>query len=55
VRRTFAQFPAPERRQIGESLQFKESRPRSSAAADFDEAAARAVLPILKKIWNLNR
>jgi Family of unknown function (DUF5682) len=55
VRRTFAQFPAPERRQIGESLQFKESKQHSSAATDFDVAAASAVLPLLKKIWNLDR
>jgi hypothetical protein len=54
VRRTFAQFPAPERRQIGESLQFKDSKQQTQEATDFDEPAARAMLPILKKIWNLD-
>jgi hypothetical protein len=54
VRRTFAQFPAPERRQIGESLRFKgDGGVHSAGATEFDEAAARAVVPVLKSIWKL--
>ncbi|MES1263363.1 MAG: DUF5682 family protein, partial [Peristeroidobacter soli] len=55
LRRTFAQFPPAERRQIGERL-----KPAMQAAAvaaviqgEFDLEAARAVLPVLKRIWNL--
>lgn len=55
VRRTFAQFPAPERRHIGEQLRTRRGGASSSAPAieHFDEDAARAVLPILRRIWNL--
>jgi hypothetical protein len=54
IRRTFANFPAPERRQIGQRL-----RPNASSAtvaeatSEFDLAAAQATLPVLKRIWNL--
>jgi hypothetical protein len=54
LRRTFAQFPPAERRQIGERL-----RPRGGAAkaivaaGEFDVAAAEAVLPVLHAIWGL--
>ncbi len=54
LRRTFSQFPPAERRQIGERL-----KPATGAAhavaieGDFDVEAARAVLPVLKRIWNL--
>jgi hypothetical protein len=55
LRRTFAQFPAPERRQIGERLQAKTSTAGADAAsAEFDEAAARASLTLLKRIWGLD-
>jgi hypothetical protein len=54
LRRTFAQFPAPERRQIGERLRAGVAI-ASTAANDqsFDEQAARAILPTLRLIWNL--
>ncbi len=52
LRRTFAQLPATERRQIGERLRAGETPlPYQEAPADFDEASARAVLPILRRIW----
>lgn len=55
LRRTFAQFPAPERRQIGERLQARSPAPGGeTAAADFDETAARASLTVLKRIWGLD-
>ena len=56
LRRTFAQFPAAERRQLGERLRAPSgySGPASApAAADFDLAAARAVLPLLQLIWKV--
>jgi hypothetical protein len=54
VRRTFAHFPAPERRHIGERLRTGGARPSiATGSAEFDVAAAQAVLPILKRIWNL--
>jgi hypothetical protein len=56
LRRTFAQFPAAERRQLGERLRADlrpESRPEA-VASDFDATAARAVLPLLQLIWNLD-
>lgn len=53
LRRTFAQFPPPERRQIGERLRSGQQLQSPAASVDFDETAARAVLPILKRIWNL--
>ena len=55
LRRTFAQFPAAERRQLGERLRGDlrpGAAPATGAAADFDVAAARAVLPLLQLIWN---
>jgi hypothetical protein len=54
LRRTFAQFPAPERRQIGERLRAGVAI-ASTAVNDqsFDEQAARAILPTLRLIWNL--
>ncbi len=54
LRRTFAQFPPAERRQIGARL-----RPHGAVAqaattrVEFDVDAARAVLPALRQIWNL--
>jgi hypothetical protein len=55
LRRTFAQFPAPERRQIGERLQAGAGAPGDRAASvEFDETAARASLTLLKRIWGLD-
>ena len=54
LRRTFAQFPHGERRVLGERLKNRgDSGPtaKSSTAADFDETAARALLPVLSLIW----
>jgi hypothetical protein len=56
LRRTFAQFAAVERRQLGERLRADlrpGAAPAQVGAADFDEAAARAVLPLLQLIWNV--
>jgi hypothetical protein len=54
VRRTFANFPAPERRHIGERLRTGGARGSvATGAAEFDLAAAQAVLPVLQRIWNL--
>jgi hypothetical protein len=55
LRRTFAQFPAPERRQIGERLQARSSGTGEVApTGGFDETAARASLTLLKRIWGLD-
>lgn len=54
LRRTFAQFPSPERRQIGERLRAGQELQSKAASSEFDETAARAVLPVLKRIWNLS-
>jgi len=56
LRRTFAQFAAPERRQLGERLRADlrlEAGPVQAVATDFDAAAAHAVLPLLQLIWNV--
>jgi hypothetical protein len=54
VRRTFANFPAPERRHIGERLRTGDQREAvATGSSEFDVAAAQAVLPVLKRIWNL--
>ena len=54
LRRAFAQFPAPERRQIGERLQAGATAVAiKQTHHDFDEVAAAAVLPTLRLIWNL--
>jgi hypothetical protein len=52
LRRTFAQFPPAERRLIGERLRAG-SQPTAAETSgqDFDEAAARALLPVLQTIW----
>jgi hypothetical protein len=50
LRRTFAQFPSTERRLIGQKLRGSESAP-TARAMDFDVDAARAVLPVLHRIW----
>jgi len=50
LRRTFAQFPSAERRLIGQRLRGSEGAP-AARAIDFDGDAARAVLPVLHRIW----
>jgi hypothetical protein len=52
LRRTFAQFPASERRVLGERLRAGGVAVAAHGARDFDEGAARGVLPILALIWN---
>jgi hypothetical protein len=50
LRRTFAQFPSTERRLIGQRLRGSEGT-STARAMDFDVDAARAVLPVLHRIW----
>ena len=50
LRRTFAQFPSTERRLIGQRLRGSEGAPMARAM-DVDVDAARAVLPVLHRIW----
>jgi hypothetical protein len=52
LRRTFANFPKPERRQIGELAARGTSR-RETVAADYDEARAARVLPLVRTILGL--
>jgi hypothetical protein len=55
LRRTFSQFAPAERRMLGERLRSSsaaDSPSGASVASEFDEAAARAVLPVLQKIWS---
>lgn len=52
LRRTFAQFPPAERRQIGERLRPAGAQNTAAVSQEFDTAAARAVLPLLHRIWN---
>jgi hypothetical protein len=53
LRRTFARFPAPERRQIGERLRGGIEPPRVSAITldDLDAKRAARVLPTLRLIF----
>ncbi|MCP5196284.1 MAG: hypothetical protein H6974_05815 [Gammaproteobacteria bacterium] len=52
LRRTFARFPAPERRQMGERIKRAGSSARISMATEADVEVARAdrVLPVLARI-----
>jgi hypothetical protein len=50
VRRTFATFPAPERRQMGERVAQGASARLSVASGDFDVARAEAVLPLVRQL-----
>jgi hypothetical protein len=50
LRRTFAQFSSTERRLIGQKLRGTGAAP-AAHAMDFDVEAARAVLPVLHRIW----
>jgi Family of unknown function (DUF5682) len=52
LRRTFANFPHGERRVLGERLRSKGSAPKEVARGDFDEAAAKSLLPVLNLIWS---
>jgi hypothetical protein len=54
LRRTFAQFAAPERRQIGERLRAGKAEFAATTNNTFDEQVAQAVLPIFKCVWNLD-
>lgn len=53
LRRTFSQFPAPERRQIGERLRSADaaSDAPGSTHVEFDQDAARAAMAVLQLIW----
>ena len=52
LRRTFSQFPAPERRMLGARLkQGGDSAPLAVVRVDFDVEAARRVVPLLQAIW----
>jgi Family of unknown function (DUF5682) len=53
LRRTFAQFPSTERRLIGQKLRGSEGA-STARAMDFDVDAARAVLPVLHRIWGIS-
>jgi hypothetical protein len=50
LRRSFAQFSAAERKLIGQRLRGGGAAP-STQPADFDLDAARAMLPVLHRIW----
>jgi hypothetical protein len=54
LRRTFSEFPAPERRMIGERMKRGggDAAAGQGTAADFDIEAARRVLPLLRTIWS---
>jgi hypothetical protein len=52
LRRTFSQFPPPERRVLGERLKRgDDSALVVASAVDFDVEMARRVVPILQAIW----
>ena len=55
LRRTFATFPAPERRAMGERARRGPSRPAAipTAVPDFDTARAEAVLPLVARLLGL--
>jgi hypothetical protein len=55
LRRTFATFPAPERRQMGERVRGGKSRGAAgvASAAGFDAARAEAVLPLVARLLGL--
>ncbi|MBS0378536.1 MAG: hypothetical protein JSS29_08620 [Proteobacteria bacterium] len=54
LRRTFAEFPPAERRIIGGKFKGGAVAARDTEhSGDFDVAAARAVIPILKQIWGI--
>jgi hypothetical protein len=52
LRRTFSQFPPPERRLLGSRLKpTGDSAASSETRVEFDIAAARRVVPLLQTIW----
>ena len=55
LRRTFATFPAPERRHIGERVKSGGAGPstRLQACTDFDEERAARVLPLVRALLGL--
>jgi hypothetical protein len=53
LRRTFATFPAPERRQMGERVAQGASVRVAVASGDFDAARAEAVLSLVKQLLGL--
>jgi hypothetical protein len=55
LRRTFARFAAPERRQLGERVRAGQPRSTLGAAVTdaFDAARADAVLPLLAQMLGL--
>ena len=54
LRRTFANFPAPERRQIGERVRAGSQKSSSAAVeANFDRDRADTVLPLIAQILGL--
>jgi hypothetical protein len=55
LRRTFATFPAPERRQMGERVRGARHHSAAAAAgeAGFDAARAEAVLPLVARLLGL--
>jgi hypothetical protein len=56
LRRTFATFTAPERRQMGERARRGTGRPETRAAADagFDLRRAEAVLPLVARLLGVD-
>ena len=53
LRRTFSQFPPPERRVLGERLQRAgDCAPVLAVSVDFDLDMARRVVPLLQVIWS---
>jgi len=52
LRRTFAHFPQGERRVLGERLRSKGAVSKGAPTGDFDEAAAKSLVPILNLIWS---
>ena len=54
LRRTFSEFPPAERRMIGARLKGETAvTTLSPRLGDFDASAARAVLPLLNRIWGI--
>lgn len=54
LRRTFATFSAPERRQMGEQVKRRDVQPSALTARDFNESSANTVLPILSQLLGLS-
>jgi hypothetical protein len=54
LRRTFATFPAAERRKMGEKVRSGPARPAvATTAEDFDAARAETVLPLVARLLGL--